>query len=157
MGAGTGGGADAKCYSLPQLEFLGFATPPTVTASILPVGVSKTYTLGVVWRRLEGLKIDISSFGGSSFSSYYYICLQADSGPNASLRDMWMYTTSGLVPEIWRKVVEIYQFPWAAPNDLTAGRLAVLGANSQWTLVGKALCWTSTKIPFYRYCWRKAN
>ncbi len=145
---------DSKCYTLPQMSFLGFMAPQVVTASSLPVGSSQTFTLAVVWREAHnGLRIDISSFTGSTASSYY-VSLQADSGPNAALRNMYAY--SGVTQEIWRKVrdshwtgrcrnvvhatahllpqaISIHRFPFTN-SVLSNGRIAVLSSNSAWTL-----------------------
>ena len=69
--------------------------------------------------------IDISSFG-SSTAAKYFISLQADSGPNADLWNMYMYDTQYIQPELYRKVrplapmsssLSSRQFSFHSPTD----------------------------------------
>jgi len=104
MGAATGGGNDAKCYSLPHMHSLGLVSPRVVSASDLPIGGAITLTLGIVWSGpTQGIMIDIASFGVASPSNYF-ISLQADSGPQADLQSMYAYQTDEIILQLFRKV-----------------------------------------------------
>ena len=108
MGAATGGGDDAKCYSLPQMHSLGLTSPRVISASDLPFGGAISFTLGIVWTgATQGAMIDISSFGAAT-SSKYFISLQADSGPQADLSNMYQYQATGLSMQLYRKVYHKY-------------------------------------------------
>ena len=105
MGAATGGGDDAKCYSLPHMHSLGLMSPlRVISASDLPIGVAISFMLGIVWSGAsQGVMIDVSSFGPATPSNYF-ISLQADSGPQADLSNMYQYQATGLSVELYRKV-----------------------------------------------------